>query len=150
MDVCAGEAAGTVQDTTLPLAKVVLADSHLARRAIQELSCGQYHRFAIARAMAAEPELYLLAEPGSHLDLDATPRTGTGFRTRGRPSRGHFRKRYPECVGGSFPVGRIGLEAIPDVADLDLPRRVDRYRHIKLEFPEDRWDTDTPKLFLGI
>ena len=41
---------------------------NLAGTAVQDLSGGQFQRVSIARAMAAEPALYLFDEPGSYLD----------------------------------------------------------------------------------
>ncbi len=40
----------------------------LADKAVQDLSGGQFQRVSIARAVAAEPALYLFDEPGSYLD----------------------------------------------------------------------------------
>ena len=40
----------------------------IADKAVQDLSGGQFQRVSIARAMAAEPALYLFDEPGSYLD----------------------------------------------------------------------------------
>lgn len=42
----------------------------LADRAVQDLSGGQFQRVSIARAMAAQPALYLFDEPGSFLDQE--------------------------------------------------------------------------------
>lgn len=42
----------------------------LADTAVQDLSGGQFQRVSIARAMAAEPALYLFDEPGSFLDQE--------------------------------------------------------------------------------
>lgn len=42
----------------------------LAGKAVQDLSGGQFQRVSIARAMAAEPALYLFDEPGSYLDRE--------------------------------------------------------------------------------
>jgi len=43
---------------------------NIADMAVQALSGGQFQRMSIARAMAAEPALYLFDEPGSYLDED--------------------------------------------------------------------------------
>ncbi len=42
----------------------------LANMAVQDLSGGQFQRVSIARAIAAEPAIYLFDEPGSYLDQE--------------------------------------------------------------------------------
>ena len=45
--------------------------------------------------------------------------------TAGRPtSLGHVLQRNTECLGHPLAVSRIGLQAVADVANFDLPERI--------------------------
>lgn len=67
-----------VEDAEARIAEL-LAAAGLERRAgqrVRDLSAGMVQRAAACRAVLHDPELLLLDEPTSHLDLDATERVG--------------------------------------------------------------------------
>ena len=49
---------------------------HLAERSIRTLSCGQFKRTLVARAMVNQPKILLLDEPWEELDPNATELIG--------------------------------------------------------------------------
>ena len=65
-----GQADRDIVDKMLELVGV----SHLAKRPIGHLSGGEQQRVAIARALAQEPEMLLIDEPTSSLELARSKR----------------------------------------------------------------------------
>jgi energy-coupling factor transport system ATP-binding protein len=64
-------------------ALAVVGAEHLAERAVAELSGGELQRVCLAAALALEPDLLLLDEPSSQLDLDAAEALFEHARERG-------------------------------------------------------------------
>jgi len=64
--------------------RLVGLEEHAARYP-HELSGGQQQRVALARALAPQPQLLLLDEPFSNLDVDLRERLAQELRTISRP-----------------------------------------------------------------
>jgi zinc transport system ATP-binding protein len=82
----------------------------LRSRPADELSGGQYQRVLLARALAPEPELLLLDEPGAHLDAE---------------SRG----RIISLIDGLAASGNVGLLVVSH--DRDLLSSCSRFIHFE-------------------
>jgi len=97
----------------------------LAGSAVQDLSGGQFQRVSIARAMAAEPRLYLFDEPGSYLDQagqDAVRKLIASLAESGAPIIlvTHDRTLMELC--DSFLFFENGKAALLDAKEWHAPR----------------------------
>ena len=107
----------------------------VSQRYPHELSGGQQQRVALARAMAPDPELLLLDEPFSNLDIDTRERLAFEVRDILK-STGHTALLVTHNQAEAFAIAdRIGVMRSGAIEQWDTPFQL--HRHPANEFVAD-------------
>lgn len=100
---------------------VLVGLSDVAKRYPHELSGGQQQRVALARALAPEPELLLLDEPFSNLDVDTRERLAFEVRDILK-NTGHTALLVTHNQAEAFAIAdRIGVMEKGEIVQWDTP-----------------------------